>query len=156
MAAGILSIAPYQARDANGCAAVLRGLPEWFGFESVNQEYLASLERLPSFVARVDGSVAGFIALTEQAASAAEIHVLAVDRTSHRHGIGRQLIAHAEQWLRSRGYALVYVMTLGPSDPDEGYRRTRAFYQALGFLPLFESTAFWGSEQPALVLVKAL
>jgi GNAT superfamily N-acetyltransferase len=156
MPGSVITVVPYEPGYAADCAGILGSLPEWFGFESANQEYLASLERLPAFVARLDGAVAGFIALAEQTASAAEIHVLAVDRMHHRHGIGRRLIEHAERWLRSRGNLLVYVMTLGPSNPDEGYRRTRAFYQALGFLPLFESTAFWGAEQPTLVLVKVL
>ena len=55
---------------------------------------------------------------------------------------------------RSRSAGLL--KTLGPSNPDEGYRKTREFYSALGFLPLEETTAFWGPEQPTLVMVKVL
>jgi hypothetical protein len=40
--------------------------------------------------------------------------------------------------------------------PDEGYDRTRRFYEAVGFLPLEETTAFWGPDNPTLVMVKVL
>jgi len=36
------------------------------------------------------------------------------------------------------------------------YARTRAFYRALGFLPLEERTDIWGPENPCLISVKAL
>lgn len=112
--------------------------------------------RLPAFVARRGGAIVGFVALEEQTPVAAEIHVLAVAEELHRAGVGTALVEHAERWLRPRGYKLLCVKTLGPSRADEGYAHTRAFYAARGFLPLFESTAFWGDDQPALVLVKAI
>jgi len=34
--------------------------------------------------------------------------------------------------------------------------RTRSFYAAMGFLPLEETTAFWGEDQPCLAMVKVL
>ncbi|MHB8575696.1 MAG: GNAT family N-acetyltransferase [Dehalococcoidia bacterium] len=138
------------------CAAILAGLPEWFGFESANAAYIAALERLPAFVALHDDAVVGFIAIEEHTPHAAEVHVLAVAREQHRQGIGGRLLAHAEARLRGRGFELLHVKTLGPSDPDLNYARTRAFYEAHGFRPLFESTAFWGESQPALVMVKVL
>ena len=70
-----ITIRPYEPRDAAACARVLGSIPEWFGFESANQEYLASLDRLPASVAEIDGEITGFIALEEQTESAAEIHV---------------------------------------------------------------------------------
>jgi hypothetical protein len=48
------------------------------------------------------------------------------------------------------------VKTLGPSHPDPFYAETRAFYRAIGFQPLFETTAFWGADQPTLILLKPL
>src|SRR5262245_24774355 len=89
-------------------------------------------------------------------ADAAENHVLAVHPDHHRRGIGRALLRHSEQWLRGRGVEVFHVKTLGPSDPYPPYARTRAFYQAQGFRPVFESTALWGPENPALVMVKLL
>jgi hypothetical protein len=58
--------------------------------------------------------------------------------------------------LRARGFRLFHVKTLGPSDPYEPYRRTREFYIALGFVPLFETVELWGPDNPALILVKSI
>ena len=37
-----------------------------------------------------------------------------------------------------------------------GYKETRAFYSALGFTPLEETKAFWGKDNPCLIMVKPL
>jgi ribosomal protein S18 acetylase RimI-like enzyme len=84
-----------------------------------------------------------------------EIEVLAVAPDLHRRGAGRALVTAAEASLRESGARLLEVKTLGPSHPDEGYRRTRAFYEAMGFLPLDE-VDIWAPGNPALILVKPL
>ena len=66
------------------------------------------------------------------------------------------LVEHAEQMLRDTGREYLQVKTLGPSHPDTHYAATRAFYAACGFLPLQETAAFWGEEQPCLIMVKRL
>jgi ribosomal protein S18 acetylase RimI-like enzyme len=48
------------------------------------------------------------------------------------------------------------VKTLGPSNPDPGYARTRAFYEALGFRPLEELKQIWDEQNPCLIMVKQL
>ena len=48
------------------------------------------------------------------------------------------------------------VKTLGPSHPSERYARTRTFYEALDFIPLEETTSFWGVGNPCLILVRVL
>lgn len=149
-------VAPFAEADRDGCAAVLARLPHWFGFPDVNAGYIAGLGRMASWVARRDGAIVGFIAAEQRTRASAEIVVLAVAPELHRGGIGSALLAPVERWLRERGLRFVYLLTLGPSDPDEGYALTRAFYAARGFTPLFESTAFWGEAQPSLVLVKLL
>jgi GNAT superfamily N-acetyltransferase len=153
---GAVTVQPFGESDRAGCAAVLARLPHWFGFAEVNAGYIASLGRLPAWVARRGGDVVGFISVERSSAVSAEIVVLAVAPELHRGGIGSRLLAAAERWLREQNFRFVYLLTLGPSDPDEGYARTRAFYAARGFAPLFESTAFWGETQPALVLLKPL
>ena len=64
------------------------------------------------------------------------------------------LIDWAEDWCRERSIPWLHVKTRGPSTPDPGYDRTRRFYLAQGYAPLFESLALWGPENAALVLVK--
>ena len=66
------------------------------------------------------------------------------------------LVEHVENESRSRGAVLLPVKTVGPSDPDPSYAKTRKFYEAMGFTPLLETTAFWGETNPTLMLVKLL
>lgn len=151
-----LVIDVYRPGDADGCAAVLAALPGWFGIAASNRAYLDGLRHRPSFVAHEGGGITGFISLEPAFPESCEIHVLAVRPECHRQGVGRALLAHAEGWAVAAGCAMTYMFTLGPSHPDEGYARTRAFWRAQGYLPLFETSALWGPEQPALVSAKAL
>ena len=50
---------------------------------------------------------------------------------------------------------MTVVKTLGPSDHDEGYERTRRFYGACGFVPLEEIHGLW-EHNPCLLMVKRL
>jgi ribosomal protein S18 acetylase RimI-like enzyme len=151
-----ISIRPLEPRDIPLCEEILRGLPQWFGFEHVNAQYVRDLRSLPSFVALGQGEILGFLALRHHNPLASEIHVLAVRRDRHRSGIGKALVRHAESELARSKVKLLQVKTLGPSHPDSGYKATRAFYSALGFIPLEETKAFWGENQPCLVMVKPL
>ncbi len=145
-----------EPADIGACEHILLSLPEWFGIEESNRAYVRDLETLPSYVAIVDGEVAGFLSLKHHFHTASEIHVLAVERSQHRRGVGRALFEKAEADLREAGVPLLQVKTLGPSDADEAYGKTREFYLALGFLPLEETTALWGPENPSLIMVKVL
>jgi GNAT superfamily N-acetyltransferase len=153
---GDLTIRRLRAADIAGCEAVLSSIPEWFGIEEANSAYIRDLETLPSYVATEGGRIVGFLSARNHFAEAGEIHIIAVERSRHRRGIGKSLLEAAEADMRAAGCRLLQVKTLGPSDDDEGYRRTREFYIAQGFIPLEETDAFWGPENPALIMVKAL
>ena len=151
-----VSIRPLEPRDIPSCEEILLALPQWFGFPDVNAQYVRDLQSLPSFVAKGQDEVLGFIALRHHNPLASEIHVLAVRRDRHRSGIGRALVRHAETELARGKVKLLQVKTLGPSNPDAGYQGTRAFYSALGFIPLEETKAFWGEDNPCLIMVKPM
>lgn len=151
-----MKIRRLEPADIRACERILRALPEWFGIEESNRAYIGDLDALPSYVAIADGDVAGFLSLKHHFPAASEIHVLAVERSLHRLGIGRALVERAEAGLRAAGVALLQVKTLGPSNPDEGYRKTREFYKALGFVALEETTVPWGPDNPSLIMVKVL
>ena len=152
-----IDIRPFTPEDRATCAAILSRLPEWVGIPESNAAYLRGLGELPSFVAVADGRVVAFASLRTHFPESAEIEVLAVDPGLHRRGIGARLLERLELELAQRSRArLLHVKTLGPSDPDPAYARTRAFYVGLGFVPLFESDVLFGKENPALVLVKVL
>ncbi len=80
---------------------------------------------------------------------------MGVRRERHGQGLGSALLGAAESCLRNGGVEYLQVKTLGPSDPDEGYGRTRAFYEARGFVPLEELLDLW-EQNPCLLLVKRL
>jgi GNAT superfamily N-acetyltransferase len=142
--------------DIRACEQILWSLPTWFGIEAANQDFIRSLRYLPTFVARLQKCVVGFIALKPHNPGSIEVHVMAVAPDYHRQGIGRALLCRAEEWARAHGYRWLHVKTLGPSIPDSGYEQTRRFYLEMGFDPLFETVHLWGPENPALILVKRL
>lgn len=142
--------------DIAPCAALLASLPDWFGFEETNREYIEGLRTRPSIVALHDGRIGGFLSIERHGPGSAEIHVMAVDPALHRAGLGRAMIAWTEQWCRDEGVRWLHVKTRGPSTPDPGYERTRHFYLAMGFEPLFETLDLWGPEDAALILVKTI
>jgi GNAT superfamily N-acetyltransferase len=151
-----VTIRPLRPGDPPACERILRALAGWFGIESSLVAYVRDLETLDTDVAEIDGAIVGFLALRRHTAHAAEIHVMAVDPARRRTGLGRALVARAEMRLRDAGMALLQVKTRGPSAPDPEYEQTRRFYEALGFLPLEETTAFWGEADPCLIMVKPL
>jgi N-acetylglutamate synthase-like GNAT family acetyltransferase len=107
-------------------------------------------------VAVVGTEIVGFLALKHHFRESCEVHIIAVDGSLHRHGIGQALLQAAEADLRRSGVHWLSVKTLSPSDPDEGYAKTRAFYTAMGFAPLQELLDLWNADNPALIMVKML
>jgi ribosomal protein S18 acetylase RimI-like enzyme len=138
------------------CVPILRMLPDWFGIEAAILDYEREIEHLPTFLAKADGQVLGFLSLKQHNPFSTEIYVMAVKPDAHRGGIGRSLIETAEFYARKLGIEYMQVKTLGPSRPDEGYARTRAFYEAMGFRPLEEFKQIWDENNPCLIMVKQL
>jgi ribosomal protein S18 acetylase RimI-like enzyme len=138
------------------CAPLLRALPQWFGIEQATLQYIQDVEALPTLVAWVGEQVVGFVSYKQHNAYAAEIHVMGVLPEMQRRGVGCALLRRAQEALRQRGVEYLQVKTLGPSHPDEGYARTRAFYRAQGFRPLEEFRELWGKDNPCLLMVKTI
>jgi GNAT superfamily N-acetyltransferase len=143
--------------DQANVERLLRALPEWFGIEDSLLGYIAEAGTLPGYLAYIEGGSegVGVLLLKRHFPHAAEVHLMAVTPALHRRGVGRALLAAAEADLRSDGVRLLQVKTLGPSRPDDGYRRTLAFYRAQGFIPLEEIDGLWPGN-PCLILVKSL
>jgi ribosomal protein S18 acetylase RimI-like enzyme len=113
--------------------ALTARLPEWFAQPESNRHYAEQSEILEAWTARIEGSAQGLLLLKRHSAITAEIYWLAVDPDHHRQGIGRALIGMIESRLRQESLRYLFVTTLHPDDPYEPYRRTRAFYERLGF-----------------------
>jgi ribosomal protein S18 acetylase RimI-like enzyme len=137
------------------CAPILRALPGWFGIEAATEKYISDIDGLPTFIAAIGGQVVGFLTLKQHNEFSAEIYVMGVKVEMHHKGIGSALVQAAEATLRQQGTAYLQVKTLSAKHPDVNYARTRAFYFKLGFRPL-EELEIWGSENPCLLMVKAL
>jgi predicted N-acetyltransferase YhbS len=148
---------PTQVGDV--VRTLLDELPEWFGIEQANADYVRLAQRSPGFVALMDARGVGALVLDRVAPDprqqAVEVAVLAVAPDLHRMGIGGRLMDAAETFARSAGAAMTYVKTLGPSDADPYYAQTRAFYAARGYVPIEEFTGVW-PDNPCLVMAKPL
>jgi ribosomal protein S18 acetylase RimI-like enzyme len=139
---------------------LLRSLPQWFGIESSTAEYIRMAGELPAYLAWDRGQTArhpvGALLAVRHFPRAAEIYLLAVDAAEHRHGAGRAMVNALERDLVADDVRFLQVKTLGPSHPDKGYRRTRKFYEAMGFEPVEEITGLWPPGNPCLIMMKIL
>ena len=138
------------------CEPILRALPAWFAIERAVQQYIRDIEIMPTILANVNAQTLGFLTLKVHNPHAAEIHVMGVRPEAHHQGIGRALLERAEAYLRHQGIEYFQVKTLSAVHPDQGYAKTRAFYQAMGFCPLEEFPDFWDAENPCLMMIKKL
>jgi ribosomal protein S18 acetylase RimI-like enzyme len=143
-------------QQAELCERILRSLPEWFGIESAIQQFLVDIENLPTLIARQDEQAVGFLTIKQHFNHTAEVYVTGILPEYHRQGIGSQLMAEAENYLRTIGVEYLQVKTLGPSHSDPFYACTRAFYQKHGFRPLEEFKQIWDEDNPCLILIKRL
>ncbi len=138
------------------CATILATLPGWFGIPEANADYVRSANEHPTFVARESDRPVGLTTITCFGEFAAEVHLMAVLPKLHRRGVGRQMLDHAGDWLRTQGVEYLQVKTLSPSAEDERYEPTRAFYRGVGFRDLEEFPLLWDPSNPALQLIKRL
>jgi ribosomal protein S18 acetylase RimI-like enzyme len=151
-----LKIEGPRSGQSSLCIPILRLLPGWFGIEEAILDYERKIEQLPTWLANADGQALGFLCLKQHNLFSAEILVMAVIPAAQRGGIGRTLLEVVEVYTRELGVEYLQVKTLGSSRPDEGYARTRGFYQAMGFRPLEEFKQIWDKNNPCLVMVKRL
>jgi GNAT superfamily N-acetyltransferase len=115
-------IRPYQPDDE----------PVLFGLANLDrgadERTLAVLERETVFVAEVEGSPAGYVAL-ERAEQAMRVDQLFVSPEHEAEGVGRQLLEFAEGYAISEGAQRLQVVV------ESGNERAASFYRARGFAP---------------------
>jgi ribosomal protein S18 acetylase RimI-like enzyme len=138
------------------CIPILRSLPDWFGIEESILQYSSQIEHLPTFLAKTSEDVTGFLSIKQHNPFSAEILVMGIRSEFQRQGIGRKLLNVAQVWLRQQGIEYLQVKTLGPSNDDLNYAKTRDFYEAMGFRALEELPQIWDEQNPCLILVKRL
>jgi ribosomal protein S18 acetylase RimI-like enzyme len=135
-------IRPLASTDAEACDAILLTLPYHFGNEGGRAECALAVRTQSGLVAVEYDEVVGFLTLERHNPLSAEITWMAVRADRRRAGIGRALIEQAVDDLTRAGAELLCVLTMAESEPEErttdNYADTRAFYRALGFLPIRE------------------
>lgn len=131
-------------------------VPEWFGRSESNAEYIEAARTMETWTVRDGGGrVVGVTLVAHHFCRSAEVHFTVVDRSVHGTGVGTVMVQSVCADLRRRGVNLLQVKTLGPSHPDPNYRRTRYFYEKMGFIPL-EETDLWDENTPCLIMVRSL
>lgn len=138
------------------CAEILASLPHWFGIPASNAAYIRDVEAMPMWAAYDGDRLLGFVALGRPTPHVFEVHVLGVKPELHRRGTGRALIEQAATHARANGLRFLTVKTLSARDPDLGYARTRAFYEAMGFVAIDELPELWSPDNPACIMLKVL
>ncbi|HEX2044771.1 MAG TPA: GNAT family N-acetyltransferase [Gaiellaceae bacterium] len=115
-------IRPYTSEDEAllfGLASLDRGADE---------RTLAVLERETVFVAEVEGTAAGYVALDVRE-DACRVDQLFVSPEHEAEGVGRQLLEFAEGYAIFRGARSLQVVV------EEGNVRAETFYRGRGFVP---------------------
>ena len=152
-------IRPLEPADAAACDAIVLTLPYHFGDEGGRAECAKAVRTQEGLVAVENGEVVGFLTLRRQEAASAEITWMAVRADRRRRGLGRELVERAVDELARDGARLLCVLTLAESVPDDqetdNYADTRAFYRAMGFIPLRE-LALESWTDHAVILARAL
>jgi ribosomal protein S18 acetylase RimI-like enzyme len=139
---------------------IIRSLPQWFGLETAVRTYVQQVGERPTFLAvntEPDHAAAvGFLTVIRHSPTAAEIYIMGVMPACHRKGIGKALVRAAESQLHADGVKFLQVKTLSDEYPDESYKKTRAFYKAMGFTLLEEFPDLWGPLNPCWQMIKKL
>ncbi|WP_152004724.1 GNAT family N-acetyltransferase [Desulfoluna spongiiphila] len=141
---------------ASQCETVLRSIPEWFGVEEALQAYLDDIQHMSTFSAWSEDAVIGFITVNYHFPESAELHVLGIHKHFHGLGVGSTLYTLVETELKKQKIKYIQVKTLSPRAKNPGYMKTLKFYTKHGFVPLEDSTAFWGKATPCLQMIKSI
>ncbi|MFW6064426.1 MAG: GNAT family N-acetyltransferase [Candidatus Natronoplasma sp.] len=145
-----------DARKSGICESVIRSLPDWFGIEQANLDYIEGVKG-DFFLSVCVGTIPlGFVSIEEHNEYTSEIYLLGIVEELHGRGIGKKLFETLDEKLSEEGKRFLTVKTLSSSHLDEHYKRTRAFYSSVGFCPLEELEEVWGEGNPCLLMVKVL
>lgn len=118
-------------RNVLGDALSERLRPEWR--DGQRDAVLAACDKLDTWVAEVDGVVAGFVSVRcDRESLMGEIDMIAVDPDHQRRGLGSLLTTFALDRMRDNGMTAGMVETGG----DPGHGPARATYERAGFTPM--------------------
>lgn len=154
------AVRPLTLDDAVACDGVIRSLPHHFGNEKGRAQCADAVRSQAGLAAVVGGAVVGFLTWQPWFEACWEITWLAVHADHRGRGLGTRLVDRFAALARDEQMRFLLVTTLSPSDPEpgvsDGYARTRAFYGACGFVPIWEPHGWWSEHDQAVVLIRSV
>lgn len=143
--------------DAGRCAAIVRGLPDYFT-DDIPEKVVADLSAFSAWVATDGGDPVGFAIVDQRSARAAEIIWMAIEAPLRGGGVGTLLLDRLMRDLAESGCAVVEVKTLDVTAGYEPYLATRAFWERRGFVQIdtIDPLPGWLPGNPAAIYVAAL
>ncbi len=118
--------------------------------------YVQDSGKLPTFAIEQHERIVAFISLQEHFSASWEVHCVAVAAEARNAGLGTQLLAHSEAWLKERGVQFLQIKPVAAISPSVGYAESREFCLARGYTQLEVFPTLWSPRNPALQLVKYL
>ncbi len=149
----IIQLEPAFAQES--CQSITATLPAWFGQPSANERYASGVRERISFGVVAHEKCVGMVAIEFPFPNNGNLYWMAVAREYHGQGVGRSLLAAAEEFVKKCGCQSLTVETLSPKEADENYLKTYNFYTQGGFLPLFELYTY-GPDLRMVYLYKSL
>lgn len=155
------TVRPMVVGDKPAIMDILRVIREFTSEEVAVAEELidAYLEASSSsgylvFVAEVNSVVTGYVCygLTPLTKGTWDVYWVAVDPGGQGQGVGRALMAFAEDKIKESQGRLVFVETSGRPD----YDKTRRFYRSLGYKVAARIADFYSPGDDKLILEKRL
>ncbi|PYY32259.1 GNAT family N-acetyltransferase [Curtobacterium sp. MCBD17_030] len=133
-------VVSYLTEDRHPAAVrtLLNRQAHMFGGESTIAAYAedAGNPAFDSLIVTRDNRTRGVILTRRRFPETVEVHLLVVDDTVHRSGIGSFLLQEAADRARGAGAKMLTVRVLGEGRGHRGWVGVRAFYEANGFIPL--------------------
>lgn len=154
----VITLGPPRALDRDRVAAIVEGTGVFRP-----EEVVVALEVFDGAVAQPGADYLGLCAFEDDVlvgftlfgptpctVATWDLYWIVVDPATHRHGIGRQLMAATEDAVRSRGCQLLVVET----SSREEYGPTRAFYASLRYDRAARIPDYYAPDDDLVVFVK--
>ena len=145
-----------RTKNVKGTLEIAKNLPDYFNEKGLLQ-ISKDVKRHHLFGVFIGKKMVGFATYKKVNRDVLEITWLGISLEFQRRGIGGKLVQESLRQMRNK-YKLCIVKTLADSDSSKPYKKTRAFYKAIGFIPLEPISPYpgWDSDNPCQIFVKPL
>ena len=141
-----MGIVVKKTNEADKAFAIAQKLPEFFDKNGLRQ-IKEDTKRHFLYGAYDNNEMVGFATYKEVNTDTVEMSWLGVLPEKQRTGIGKKLVNESIDDI-APGYRVGEVKTLSEIDPYEPYKKTRAFYKSVGFIPIETINPYpnWGDN----------